>query len=45
VKVFVVMANQNYQGATIDSVHESEDAAERRAREIAYVEEQEVIPE
>lgn len=44
-KVFVVFANQNYQGAAIDGVYESKEAAEQRAREIAYVEEQEVIAE
>lgn len=44
-KVYVVFVDQNYQRATIDRVYTSKEAAEERAREIAYVEEQEVIDE
>lgn len=43
-KVYVVYA-RDYRGTTVDGVYKSKEAAEERAREIAYVEEQEVIAE
>lgn len=40
--MYVVIANQNYQGPILDGAYASKEAAEARAREIAYVEEQDV---